>query len=396
MSSFDKTGGKNLDEILASIRKTLADESTPPPPSPQDMRSVMPDAVVQNGVAAKSDKIDDDLADLLAGGLDDPTPATKEIGRGTTAEEKDPLWFLRPSAGHEPQALPLPGDGTASEVSTSLEGAAIVSSERSSLAPVFVADKAEAMDAQPPANGTRPSAVQDRPGAPPAEARTVSDAPPTAKGKGSPGNAMAGSGGGVDATGSSPNPPSAAPLSAGGGAATATKPADAQAKAKSEPQPALGTVAEAAKSMAGPSSAAPAGRPTAAPVKPETSQSEGKPAPSAAAQWTATAAASLRGLAGSQAAAAIRPAAVQPATFNGAPGASPQRAPVVTPAAAANLVPPSQTQALEQVIEQLLEPLLRRWVEVNLPRLVDAAIRAEVARALEKKPEVGRQTERKA
>ena len=26
MSSFDKTAGKNLDEILASIRKTLADE----------------------------------------------------------------------------------------------------------------------------------------------------------------------------------------------------------------------------------------------------------------------------------------------------------------------------------------------------------------------------------
>ena len=30
MSSFEKTAGKNLDEILASIRKTLADESVDP------------------------------------------------------------------------------------------------------------------------------------------------------------------------------------------------------------------------------------------------------------------------------------------------------------------------------------------------------------------------------
>jgi cell pole-organizing protein PopZ len=54
-----------------------------------------------------------------------------------------------------------------------------------------------------------------------------------------------------------------------------------------------------------------------------------------------------------------------------------------------------QTQALEQIIEQLLEPLLRRWVDANLPRLVDAAIRAEVARVLDAKHLNGHDSDRK-
>lgn len=64
-------------------------------------------------------------------------------------------------------------------------------------------------------------------------------------------------------------------------------------------------------------------------------------------------------------------------------------------AASATTVPTTQTQALEQIIEQLLEPLLRRWVEANLPRLVDAAIRAEVARGLHTKQLNGQDADRK-
>ena len=64
-------------------------------------------------------------------------------------------------------------------------------------------------------------------------------------------------------------------------------------------------------------------------------------------------------------------------------------------AASATTVPATQTQALEQIIEQLLEPLLRRWVEANLPRLVDAAIRAEVARGLHTKQLNGQDADRK-
>jgi len=71
MSSFDKTAGKNLDEILASIRKTLADESphteanAGEPSAPADTKAAVP----PNGLKIPATKIDEDLADLLAGGL---------------------------------------------------------------------------------------------------------------------------------------------------------------------------------------------------------------------------------------------------------------------------------------------------------------------------------------
>jgi cell pole-organizing protein PopZ len=63
--------------------------------------------------------------------------------------------------------------------------------------------------------------------------------------------------------------------------------------------------------------------------------------------------------------------------------------------AGAKAAPTSQTQALEQIIEQLLEPVLHRWVEANLPRLVETAIRAEVVRLLEKNSANGHEAERK-
>jgi cell pole-organizing protein PopZ len=57
--------------------------------------------------------------------------------------------------------------------------------------------------------------------------------------------------------------------------------------------------------------------------------------------------------------------------------------------------PGGQTQALEQIIEQLLEPVLRRWVEANLPRMVEMAIHAEVVRALERAGLSGRDPDHK-
>ena len=41
----------------------------------------------------------------------------------------------------------------------------------------------------------------------------------------------------------------------------------------------------------------------------------------------------------------------------------------------------AQARALEQMIGQLLEPVIRNWLEVNLPRLVEKVVREEVARA---------------
>ena len=40
------------------------------------------------------------------------------------------------------------------------------------------------------------------------------------------------------------------------------------------------------------------------------------------------------------------------------------------------------TQALEQVVAGLLEPVIRQWLQTNLPRLIEKAVREEVVRAL--------------
>ena len=39
------------------------------------------------------------------------------------------------------------------------------------------------------------------------------------------------------------------------------------------------------------------------------------------------------------------------------------------------------TQALEQVVAELLEPVIRQWLRSNLPRLIEKAVREEVVRA---------------
>ena len=39
-----------------------------------------------------------------------------------------------------------------------------------------------------------------------------------------------------------------------------------------------------------------------------------------------------------------------------------------------------QTRALEQMIAELLEPVIRQWLQANLPRLIEKAVREEVAR----------------
>ena len=57
------------------------------------------------------------------------------------------------------------------------------------------------------------------------------------------------------------------------------------------------------------------------------------------------------------------------------PGAPPASA----PAATGDALP---TRALEQVVGQLLEPVIRQWLHSNLPRLIEKAVREEVVRAL--------------
>src|SRR5262245_336735 len=154
MSSIDKTAGKNLDEILASIRKTLADESPHPEFSAPERNSASegraPAFVNHNGSKAPADKIDEDLADLLAGGLGMPAVAPGQKDAPDAAgDQKDPLWFLRPSAGRESQVLPLPADRVSPSFGAPADGAA--APEPPSLAPVFVSENGSASSQPSPA-----------------------------------------------------------------------------------------------------------------------------------------------------------------------------------------------------------------------------------------------------
>jgi len=186
MSSFDKTAGKNLDEILASIRKTLADES-PHPEVKAGMPSAAADAKAAasanlNGSKAAAHKIDEDLADLLAGGLGTPaaTPAAGPKDTPGAADPKDPLWFLRPNEGRESQVLPLPADRVSASLEALANGPANPAPERSSLAPLFVADTGS--QPSPTVTGlTSAPAQANAASATAAEPRTPMEAKPSAK-----------------------------------------------------------------------------------------------------------------------------------------------------------------------------------------------------------------------
>jgi len=72
----------------------------------------------------------------------------------------------------------------------------------------------------------------------------------------------------------------------------------------------------------------------------------------------------------------------QPQDAPAAPSATIEQRPEVesTPATG------PQARSLEQVIGELLEPVIRQWLEANLPRLVEEVVRKEVARAIAERP----------
>jgi len=382
MSSFDKTAGKNLDEILASIRKTLADETPHPEMSAVESNSPserkVSASVQHNGSKAQADKIDEDLADLLAGGLGmtAPAPGPKDAP-DATADQRDPLWFLRPRAEGEAQVLPLPAD----RVSPSLraQADAAVAPEPSSLAPAFVSDNGrESTEPTPAATGLTSPPLQAS-----AAPAAASAAETKSAAKGSAQDAVTPAGGaplpevaGLPGSADSKAPPAASPAAS----APKTDPAKPGAAAASAPAAIAAPLKPQGPTQPGAAATAPD------PVRPA---EPGKPA-------IAAAGAPLRAGLGQSVGSPSKAASVTPhaSALNGAASmvAPPAAA---SPTHAATMVPTAQTHALEQIIEQLLEPLLRRWVEANLPRLVDAAIRAEVARALDGKRLNGQDANRK-
>ena len=409
MSSFEKTAGKNLDEILASIRKTLADESVDPQTSRKEPLSPLepsPRASAdRNGGKAHAGKIEDDLADLLAGSLTaGPAVAKETPDSATVGDPKDPLWFLRPSGGRDPQVVPVPGERVSPTVDTGMDGRAVLPPERSGLPPLYVADKvtgsgeavAKSMTSTPAPGQEAASPTSS------ADPKTAIEAKAAAKERRSPdaadpGPAGAGANGLVQ------------PGLAGPAAATTPVPGSKDAEGKPETRAAaahtdMAKPHEERHPLGGAAALrSPEVNSAAAPVKPLPQHQPsvgGKPQalPEAARPAPVAASTVLRspGMAG-PAAAAKGTVAPRAAAMNGATAAAARPGATSAPIApsAAPIVPASQTQALEQIIEQLLEPLLRRWVEANLPRMVDAAIRAEVARALEKRAENGREAEPK-
>ena len=390
MSSFDRTAGKNLDEILASIRKTLADETTQPQPNPPPSKGSAdpnpPASVNQNGSKVATAKVDEDLADLLAGGLGSSAPpsAPRETAQATGGDPNDPLWFLRPNGVREQASTPPPGGPTAPVLDA--PAGPDRSPERSNLAPLFVADgDGEGGGVHAPANGLASGPGQGKAASlpdPQAIDSKASDQSPVQEATTRLENA------GPAAAASLPSQVAAAAR-----AATAKAPVDA-GPALAKPEPVKPGPAS------GPTVASPA--PAAAPPKPAARQEQPAPVGSRSARAAApegSPAASARLQAGAGASPIVHSAAATPraSVLNGVTSGLPQAAAPAAPreAASASAVPAAQTQALEQIIEQLLEPLLRRWVEANLPRLVDAAIRLELARVLDAGRANGQDTERK-
>src|SRR5262245_16703355 len=116
MNKPDSAGAKSLEEILASIRRSLAEETPdrapeakPAPANPAPQPAAEPafpgkDAASLSGTlsgalnrsSANGPALDEDLAALLAPEPQKPAPASAETGQSEAGREtKDPLWFLR-------------------------------------------------------------------------------------------------------------------------------------------------------------------------------------------------------------------------------------------------------------------------------------------------------------
>lgn len=339
MNKSESTGAKSLEEILASIRKSLADEAAPQPkaaqPQPKPAVADAPPtkpastpakgggmlsaklAGAPNG-AGRGPSLDPDLSELLAGEPKKPAPAapaeTSKPAAATAgdADGKDPLWFLsRLSAAAAGPA----GTGSAARARdaakapipkepTPVEEIKLSRPEtlRASLPPLFDA-------ALEPAPFTPKSSAPDTAASP--SARTEPRLPPL----------------GPD--------PSPARMDA-----PAKKDAD-----KPEPFSPM-PFGKAPAAASDPLVAALAGNATSLPEAAEKPATKEPPAD-------------------------MRLAGLEPS--------SPPPAPEPEPPAAVNALP---TLALEQMVAELLEPVIRQWLQSNLPRLIEKAVREEVAKAV--------------
>ena len=204
----------------------------------------------------------------------------------------------------------------------------------------------EAAEAPKPAPGATPA-----PAAPaPAPAQPIAAAPaaakPTPPAVTAPGPAATSA---PQATAPAPTPPGATP------AAAPAKPT--AASAPTAPAPA-----------AQPGAPAPAAAKPAAPPAPA-------PAPNATAPAATAPAAGQAGPAAQSASATTAPAPGVPAS---ASATEPPGTAAAPPAVAAPL---GDVRTLEDTVVELLRPMLRKWLDDNMPRIVEKALRVEIARS---------------
>jgi cell pole-organizing protein PopZ len=367
MSKPDSAGAKSLEEILASIRKSLADEpgeraSAAPKPAPakaalpepkpaasanapakspgfllagklnQNAQSTQSVSSKANGTphGSASSARDDDLSELLATQPTRPVaPAPAETPKApqSNGDAKDPLWFLsRLSA--------------ASGGNNTVQGSAARARD---------AAKAATPPAEEEVKLSRPETL--RPSLPPlfgASTTSSAKAEPTIS---------------ASATEKAADVVS---LTARTYPRSFSKPADEeveQEKARAEPEaaPAAPALKVGAKGTESASTAREELPLASLPANPTPSLQVAAPMSSASA--TRPAMASLADV-------LIDPEPVSNAS-------------VGTPSA--DLVPTGgglPSQPLEQAIGALLEPAIRQWLQTNLPRLIEKAVREEVARVM--------------
>jgi hypothetical protein len=383
MSKPDATGAKSLEEILASIRKSLGGAGEPRDAA-NGLRGAVPNPVQ---VAPEPEPLDDAASDVdgdglsarLAGALSEPTngavldddftellapdskkpapsePAATAKPADARSEGTDPLWFLRrPSAdaeskskGSQPPATrtqpgeaasaPAPAQAPAPVEEVKLSRPEVL---RASLPPLFGAETGH-----PLAAAARTVPLPDAPKAAPSVG-------PTAR------------------------MPAAAPAALGevGKAAPANL-----LTARTQPLlPPVQPADEAAKVVAE------AEAPPAPAAREPTFFRAAAPAPVAEAAPEPQAESGPQAASGPQPAAEAKPAnglltEVHADTAAKAAPALLLEPSVPKPAPAAE---PPQARTLEQVIGEMLEPLIRQWLESNLPRLVEQVVREEVARAI--------------
>lgn len=390
MSKAEKVSEPSMDEILASIRKIIAEEpsGTKPAAPPQVTRPVM----AQAGATAPSPQRASSLAV-------NPAPAAGPVFGTRVSASSKAVPASAPAAPSAPVA-PRVQQEEQNAVSNSLldeDLADLVESSPSTSqpAPAASAGRAAPSPSVPGSQFGRGSNMAAAGN--PSEKVGWRFPRPAAKVEASPQAAAAVSSSPAPVAAAAPpaarvsHPFPAAPAVAGDMAPAASK----EAGAKS-PSPKGSVAVEARTAVAAPSAAAPAALPTEQPElpgKPATSVLSVSPSAASALVQDGVASGEAPGGGAHVAAAADLSAASMPVSLpagpvpvdasirvGGVPGGTQDAPSLMSSSSLAALVPLAQpVRTMEDTVAELLRPLLREWLDKNMPRIVEKALKIEMA-----------------